>query len=396
MKRIHLIAAISMASLFFSCHGGKQKTDGQDTISTETTTDSQAIANTQTVNVDTRLTSIARFVAGKPIDAGDDLYEKSQSEAWQRYSQACMQAWQTYDSKVADSIRVWRDMELGNVSDSIKTVFYPFSGPDFINANLYFPNANEFILFGMEPPGDIPNPENIGAESLDVYLHSFSEAISSITQHSFFHTKRMKKQLASKELYGVTPILMLFMAQADKKIVNIRPFEFVNNGEKKYLDHFPRYKGEEAFGKGVEIQFTDWNQKELRTLTYFAANIADGGLSQNIPTREFLKTIPSPCVTYVKSATYLMNKSYFSIIRNTVLDKADLILQDDSGIRYKYFDPKIWDIQLYGSYDNPIALFKEHFDQALHDAYRTKKVKPLPFRRGYDAASNQLIARKHK
>ncbi len=395
MKRIHLIIAISTACLFVSCHGKKQKTDMQDTVSAETTT-SQAMADTQTVNADAHLTAIARFVAGKPMEAGDDLYQLSQSEAWQRYSQECTQAWQTYDSKVADSIRAWRDTELGNISENIKTVFYPFSGPDFINANLYFPDANEFILFGMEHPGNIPNPGNIRAESMDAYLHSFSNAISSITQHSFFHTKRMKKQLESKELYGVTPILMLFMAQANKKIVSIRPFEFVNNGEKKYLDHFPRYKGEEAFGKGVEIQFTDWDQKKLCKLTYFAANIADGGLSQNVPTREFLQTIPSPCVAYVKSATYLMNKSYFSIIRNTVLDKADLILQDDSGIRYKYFDPEIWDIQLYGSYDNPIALFKEHFDQALYDAYRSKNVKPLPFRRGYDAASNQLIARKRK
>ena len=132
----------------------------------------------------------------------------------------------------------------------------------------------------------------------------------------------MATRYETQEMYGVTPLLLLFLARADKEIVRVRPFAFTDGGRKHYLDSAPRYRGDEKYGKGVEIEFTDRDHRTLRTLTYFSANIADGGLSVNKPTRDFLTTIDSGCVTYVKSATYLMHKAYFSTIRNTVLSKS--------------------------------------------------------------------------
>ena len=89
-----------------------------------------------------------------------------------------------------------------------------------------------------------------------------------------------------------------------------------------------------------------------------------------------------------------MHKAYFSTIRNTVLSKAAVILQDDSGIKYSYFDPTKWEIRLYGMYERPIALFGNHFEADLYAAYRRGGVRPLPFRRGDNSQSNQLLARR--
>lgn len=345
-----------------------------------------------TISYNRQLTNIARFIAGMQLDNNSLLYTLAQTPAWQKYAENSGSNWEKYNKHVSDSIRMWKDTELAHICDTLKTVFYPFSGPDFLNANLYFPNAEKYILFGMEAPGSIPEPGKNDTINLEDYLKAHAQAISSITNHSFFHTKKMAKQLESDEIYGITPILMLFLARCDKKIIDICPFEFVENGEKKYLSEFNRYKGDNKYGKGVEISFTDADQKTLRTLIYFSANIADGGLSINTPTRDYLKTIEPNCIAYIKSATYLMHKSYFSIVRNTVLEKSSVILQDDSGIKFSYFDPEKWQIQLYGAYDKPISLFDEHFEQDLYDAYRKEAVKPLPFRRGYNSKSNQLIA----
>jgi hypothetical protein len=38
------------------------------------------------------------------------------------------------------------------------TVFYPFSGPDILNALAFFPDGTEYIMFGLESPGRIPDP----------------------------------------------------------------------------------------------------------------------------------------------------------------------------------------------------------------------------------------------
>lgn len=390
MKKINvsLFVAIScLALLFMSCNYGSK------TNKTETTSETVVeTASPDTVSYNRKLTDIARFIAGVQPDKSGSLHTLAQTETWQKYAKDCNGSWEKYNKEVSDTIRMWKDAEIAHISDTLKTVFYPFSGPDFLNANLYFPNAEKYILFGMEPPGAIPAPEKIDTVYLENYLRAYAQAISSITNHSFFHTKRMAKQLDTDEIYGITPILMLFLARCDKKIIDIRPFEFVEEGKINYLTEFHRYEGKTMYGKGVEINFTDVDQETSCTLIYFSANIADGGLSINKPTREYLKTIESNCIAYIKSATYLMHKSYFSIIRNTVLEKASIILQDDSGIKFSYFDPKKWRIQLYGTYNKPIELFNEHFEQDLYDAYRTKSVKPLPFRRGYNSKSNQLLA----
>ena len=360
-------------------------------IVSETTTDTIVV---KSIAYDHALTDIARFIAGIEPEKEGLMYALSQTEAWQKYAQQCNSGWEKYNRNISDTIRLWKEREIPELSHSFKTMFYPFSGPDFINAHLYMPNAEKYIMFGMEAPGSIPTPEKIEQERLGRYLSGFAETISTITLHSFFHTNNMAKQLETKDIYGVTPILMLFLARCEKKIIDIRPFEFAKDGKVSYLSEFSHYKGEHKYGKGVEINFTDADQQIARKLIYFSANIADGGLSINKPTREFLRTIDKGCFAYVKSATYLMHKSYFSIIRNTVMEKASLILQDESGIKYSYFDPKKWDVQLYGTYNKPINLFNEHFEQDLYDAYRKLSVKPLPFRRGYNTNSNQLLARK--
>ena len=35
-------------------------------------------------------------------------------------------------------------------------MFYMFSGPDFLYANAFFPNASTYILCGIEPVGPVP------------------------------------------------------------------------------------------------------------------------------------------------------------------------------------------------------------------------------------------------
>ena len=70
-----------------------------------------------------------------------------------------------------------------------------------------------------------------------------------------------------------------------------------------------------------------------------------------------------------------------------------MILQDDSGIAYKFYDKAKWDITLYGTYEKPIPLFKDFYEADLFDAYK-KSAKPVDFRYGYNRKSNFLLAQK--
>jgi hypothetical protein len=109
--------------------------------------------------------------------------------------------------------------------------------------------------------------------------------------------------------------------------------------------------------------------------------------------RSFLEQLQPGSITYVKSASYLMHKNYFSNIRSLILEKSAAVVQDDSAIPYRYFDKEAWDIRLYGTYAAPIELFKVHLEKDLKEAY-ARDSKKLGFRLGYANQSNMLVARK--
>ena len=147
----------------------------------------------------------------------------------------------------------------------------------------------------------------------------------------------------------------------------------------------------------------------VRTLTYFAVNLQNthyvsrGGLvAKGLKTRKdlvaFLEGIDIKS-TYLKSASYLMHRSTFSIIRNIILDNSEFVLQDDSGIPIQYFDQRKWDLTFYGDYKFPISLFAERHQEDLKDVYLKggENVKSLPFGIGYQfrkGTSNLMKAEK--
>lgn len=84
--------------------------------------------------------------------------------------------------------------------------------------------------------------------------------------------------------------------------------------------------------------------------------------------------------SYTKSATYLMYKDYFSIIRNAILDQSKYYVQDDSGMPIRFLPDSIWHNTYYGYYTSPIAMFSMHAQPALREIYNdSSRAKPLPF-----------------
>ena len=49
-----------------------------------------------------------------------------------------------------------RDFSKKYLSDKHDTMLYMFSGPDFLYATSFFPNASTYVLAGLEPVGAVP------------------------------------------------------------------------------------------------------------------------------------------------------------------------------------------------------------------------------------------------
>ena len=64
------------------------------------------------------------------------------------YFQTFTKFWDSADAVRIQPISKWAQKEVKILGDSVKSLFYPFSGPDFIHANIFFPNTKKIVMLG--------------------------------------------------------------------------------------------------------------------------------------------------------------------------------------------------------------------------------------------------------
>lgn len=338
----------------------------------------------------TSYNNIARFIAGMPQLYKNEFTGFEGYPSWARYSATAGKKWKELGENKFRKIIAFRDSELREINKEAKTVFYPFSGPDFLHSNLFFPNATEYILIGLEKVGELPDMRTLKNDSLMAhYISYINRSLRDVLSLSFFITKKMKTDFKNNHLEGLLPALMVFVVRSEHVVLDIRFFNIGSDGAKTYLA-----KGFNGQSTGVEITFKD-NNNIVKNLTYLSVNLADGELKKDGPTFRYLSGIGKK-VTYLKAASYLMHNNYFGAIRDYILKTSFAVLQDDSGIPYRFFASKEWSKKLYGSYSSPIGLFAGKRQKDLAIAYeRPDIIKTLDFGIGYKhrkGSSNLMLA----
>ncbi len=389
MNKLVVLIALALNIFLFSC-----KESSVD--SSKSNIDSSNVDTLVVKKIDSSdifkmiyLTDIAKVISGIPVDKKSDFLDITLLKEWQDYRIVTDEGWEKFFN-LRNKVAKWSKEQIASKVNNYDTVFYPFSGPDILFATTIFPNARHYFLVGLEKPGNVPDSAALFDLRLKGRLFLYRKSINDVLSYSFFRTIDMNVELSNDTLDGVTPILMIFLVRANKEVLDIFPVHLAADGSIN-SSNFQVSDSIKTFG--VRIVFRDAGDTTLRYLTYFSTDLSNIGLLNNRPFRKFVASLDTRFVTYLKSASFLMHKPYFSIIRNAILHRSAVILQDDSGISYKYFDNTIWDISLFGSYNGPIDLFDNHFEDDLKAAY-SKQSKPLGFRLGYNHNSNVLFALK--
>jgi len=336
---------------------------------------------------------IAHLLAGMRFPETGGAYSRAKKSAWKKYAAGADRRWDAFNKNKAAAIRKWSSRALADIRSNGRTVLYPFGGPDFIYAYTFLPDAAVYVLLGLEPTGRLPNLADMSDDEFSACFQLLDEALKDILQISFFKTTDMSEELSGECITGTLPVMMLFLARSGSHISSLRLFDLDRSGKQIYRLSPAECRGKNGFCRGIEIEFTHARSSVKKRLVYLSADISDSGFSQCPGCKAYLEKLEGPVVSFVKSASYLMHKSYFSGIRDLLLEKSAFILQDDSAIPYRCFNTAIWDITLYGTYAGPIDMFKEHFEDDLAAAYR-RKCEKLNFRFGYARSSNLLLARK--
>ncbi|MBD2724555.1 hypothetical protein [Hymenobacter armeniacus] len=337
---------------------------------------------------------VALFLGGLQPSQHSNLTPLAATPAWQAFAKDQDKSWEKYRATHTTRMTQWANTELDSVHASSPTVFYPFSGPDFLNVVTMFPTSQTYVLMGLEPVGSVPARATLENPKL---LPAVKTSLWSVLNFSFFRTNDMAVDLKSVELDGALPLMMLFAARTGNQIMAIRPVQLNAAGQLQDVPTDTTQTLDPKSIPGVEMKLRG-PDGQPKTVYYFSADLSDWKISSKSAPLEFVRHL-GPLTTYVKSATYLMHKSYFNKVRRTVLRRSRYILQDDSGIAMKYFQKGAWHFNYYGTYRRPINLFAKQYQPELTAAYHDTihPPKPLPFGTGYNwrqTDSNLLLAKR--
>jgi hypothetical protein len=344
------------------------------------------------------LNALANVMSG--IADSNSVYDYIQSSSdFKAFNKNFDKRWMAFDSSRLTHLANFRDNEISKVVKTQPTLFYPFSGPDILHAQTFFPDADKYVMVGLEPVGSLPAFTKENTDSMDVYFAKVNTSLNAILKFSFFRTQSMKNDLKNEEVDGTLHLLLLFLKRTGNNFCSARAISVDTTGTIKYVGSFADLKKLKTNTRGVEIQFTDSHNRP-KTLYYFSLNAANGGLKSNKGFMAYLKNM-GPINTYLKGASYLMHKNYFSMVRDVILSQSEHVIQDDSGIAFHYFtdDEHKWSYTFFGEYTKPIPMFKEFYQKDLDSLYKQQGAKPIGFGIGYnfkDKNSNFMIATRQK
>ena len=311
----------------------------------------------------------AKFLAGMMPAADSPLMPLTRDPAWQRHAKFFDTAFAQLEQRQLSKIRAWSD---ANLAAPRPTMFYMFSGPDFLYADAFYGKATTYVLSALEPPGAVPDLTKLPRGSIGAALNSVERSTSTILSFSFFITKQMKTDLHAGQINGTLPVLYVFLARSGKTLRSVAP---VTVDDKGAISTEPA--GPNAV-RGARITFAGSDGVE-KTLYYFSTDLSNSGVKVS----GFLKFCSTlvPGNSLIKSASYLLHSGNFTTVRDYILANSATIIQDDSGVPLQYYSPKKWRFFPFGRYAGPIGEFPGRFQQSYAELF--KRAQPMDFGIGY-------------
>lgn len=299
---------------------------------------------------------------------------------WTAHADAMDEIWRRMEESHLRGMREWQASTLSPLVDEPdNVVFYPFGGPNFLDAYVFFPDAPTYVLVGLEPPGPIPDAGALSEEQLQAVGERLAGSFRNLLKAGYFVTTQMGKDLVEAESFeGFLPMLYIFLARTGHRPVAVHYVVLDEEGH-------ARESAEATPGEGgaVRVDFVaEEGEGEVRSLYYFSQDLSDEGLAGRGAFLSFLRA-HAPLNTLMKSAEYLLHMEGFRTLHDFLLAESHLILQDDSGLPNRSLVASGMDVRYFGRYAGVIAAYAPYLQEDLKEAYAAG-APPLGFHVGYD------------
>lgn len=332
--------------------------------------------------------ALAKYLAGIALPPSSPLAALQEGRQYAEHVAALARLSQHYDRNYFSKMRAWSAAELAPRLAMNRPVYYFFGGPDAVSALALFPDAPVYILGGLESVGSIPDPLTLPHKAVGEGLANLRKSTEVILSYGHFITKDMKAELDRTAFRGVLPVIYTFIALSGGEVISATLVDLSRDGTLVAAGN------PQGAQHGVRIDFRRGPGAAPQILFYVQADVSNDGLKSNGALLKWTSGFGAGNV-YLKAASYLMHETYFSGIRDFLLRNAS-VLQDDSGIPFKFFRNEKWRCYFFGTYSGTLEIFRKYHQPDLQVAFQAAGTAvPLPFGTGYKwrmGESNLMLA----
>jgi hypothetical protein len=304
-----------------------------------------------------------------------------------------------FEARVGGPMAAWSREKLEQAAGA--TVFYPFSGPDFVTVHRFYPAAGRYVLVAMQEGGPPPELGRLSPAELDATLSAYRRILETFDRRGFFVTAHMGRGflMPTAVAPGISGVLLAFAAREGYEPLSITPVRVAASGagleahpgdrrdprtwrSVRLLLRRPGGAGEAAGGVAGEAG-------GVVALDYLMLDLGDASLRGDAASARLLEGISAGPVV-IKAASHLPQMASFSRLRELLLGRAREIVQDETGIAYALLRER-FDVRLFGRFRGVNQLFDGRPQRALALAYKEQAVEVLPFAIGYHKAAGASL-----
>ncbi len=352
------------------------------------------------VDADLYWYELSLFLSGIPLDEKNRFAKLTESPSYKSYAKAINSYWEKIDTDYLKKVQPFKKEYMPEKS-AANTAFYPLSGADFVNLHAFYPEANSYIMVGLEPAGKITDPNTLNSEQLKQGLNSIQSMVGEMAAQNYFTRKRMRREFANPHFSGTSPVLLIFMTRLGLKIDYWERVELDPTG--KLIPETDAHIADKNPDKveAIRIYFHKEGEKYSRDLTFFRMYINENSADEKTPEGKFFLQ-QGKFNLLLKSAEYVLQLPMYEKFIQTILAKTDTVVQDDSAIPFKAFDKSLWEPKVFGVYTARARLqntpnVPDQID--LQNEFK-QNAKSLPFKYGYgvlkgnDKSNLMILVRK--
>ena len=287
-------------------------------------------------------------------------------------------AWDFYQKTIGQPLTNFAAAEIKPKAGG--TVFYPFSGPDFVTLAHAFPSAERYVMVAMQAAGAPVTLATMPAARAQGFQAKFMREWMKFSRLAFFRTDDLNEDQRDQFApIGVTTILSTFALYSGFDVMDIYPIVYDEQS-----DAFVK----STTGQWKSVRLVLSKAGKPVTLDYVSLDLSDASLTKNEPMRKWLaREAKNPVL--IKAASHLLQETYFSVMRDILVENATMVVQDETGLNYTYL-AQIGPVDLYGGFLYPHELFNRKKQESLAKAYReATNVKPLPFAFSYNKTNER-------